>query len=71
MESDPAAWFKSAAATEVDVGRVEELLVMRTAARDSKDFAEADRIRDELAAMGVVIEDGPDGPQWRLAVADQ
>ena len=34
-------------------------------ARAAKRFAEADQIRDELAAEGVVIEDTPDGPRWR------
>ena len=46
--------------------RVDALLAERERARDSKDWARADEIRDEIASMGVVVEDGPDGPTWRL-----
>ena len=45
--------------------RVEGRLAEREAARERRDFAEADRIRDELAAEGIVIEDTPAGPRWR------
>ena len=43
---------------------VERLIAARTAARASKDWAESDRIRDALAAMGVTIKDGPQGTTW-------
>ena len=46
--------------------RVDAVLAERESARDSKDWARADEIRDEIASMGVVVEDGPDGPTWRL-----
>ena len=46
--------------------RVDALLAERESARDSKDWVRADEIRDEIASMGVVVEDGPDGPTWRL-----
>ena len=39
----------------------------RFAARQAKDFAEADRIRDELAALGVVLKDSKDGTTWEVA----
>jgi cysteinyl-tRNA synthetase len=45
---------------------VPALLEARQAARERKDFAESDRIRDALAAAGVVVEDTPDGPRWRI-----
>ena len=45
---------------------VPAMLAARQAARDRKDFAEADRIRDALAAAGLVIEDTATGPRWRL-----
>ncbi len=43
---------------------VERLIGERTAARAAKDWAESDRIRDALAAMGVAIKDGPQGTTW-------
>jgi cysteinyl-tRNA synthetase len=49
----------------IDAARVEDLLSQRQAARASKNFAEADRIRAVLTGMGVVIEDTPQGPKWR------
>ena len=45
--------------------RVDALVAQRQDARSGGDFAEADRIRDELAAEGISIEDTPDGPRWR------
>jgi len=45
---------------------VEKLLEDRSAARSSRDFAAADRIRDELGAAGIVIEDTPTGSHWSL-----
>ena len=39
----------------------------RNAARKAKDFKESDRIRDELAAMGVVLKDSKDGTTWEIA----
>ena len=44
---------------------VEELIRKRTAARDSRDFAEADRIRDELSERGILLEDSPGGTIWK------
>ncbi|HVW80889.1 MAG TPA: cysteine--tRNA ligase [Mycobacteriales bacterium] len=42
------------------------LLASRQAARERKDFAESDRIRDALAAAGIIVEDTADGPRWRV-----
>ncbi len=48
------------------VGKVlDTILQMRSQLRQEKNFALADRIRDELAASGVIIEDSPEGPKWR------
>ena len=56
----------------VDTARVDDLLGLRAAARARKDFKESDRIRDELAKMGVVVKDGKDASgnpvtTWELA----
>jgi cysteinyl-tRNA synthetase len=47
--------------------RVESLLAEREVARKSSDWGRADEIRNELVSIGVVVEDGSDGPTWRLA----
>ncbi len=54
-------------ASGVDADRVNALISDRTAARARKDFKESDRIRDELAAMGVAIKDSKDGTTWEIA----
>jgi cysteinyl-tRNA synthetase len=51
----------------IDPARVDALIAARTAARKAKNFAESDRIRDELAAMGVVLKDSKDGTTWEIA----
>ena len=53
--------------TLVDETAVQTLIDARAAARKAKNFAESDRIRDELAAMGVVLKDSKDGTTWELA----
>ena len=50
-----------------DEERIEERIAEREKARKAKDFGTADRIRDELAAEGVILEDGPAGTTWRRA----
>jgi cysteinyl-tRNA synthetase len=54
-------------ASGVDAKQVDGLIADRTAARARKDFGESDRIRDELAAMGVVIKDSKEGTTWEIA----
>jgi len=54
-------------ASGIDVNQIDSMISDRTAARARKDFKESDRIRDELAAMGVVIKDSKDGTTWEIA----
>ena len=66
---DPDAWLLSrrdgkAARIGLDIEKVEQLLVDRIAAREAKDWSEADRIRDDLSALGVGVQDGPTGSIW-------
>ena len=56
----------SDAAHEALDALVNERLAARQAARDARDFATADAVRDSLRAAGVLIEDTPDGPRWSL-----
>lgn len=50
----------------LDTAKVEALLVARTEARAAKDWAEADNLRDQLAALGVSVQDSGDGSIWTL-----
>lgn len=69
--SQPQAWLnRSAQEGLVDAGvsaeEIEGLIVERREARANRDFARADQIRDELAAKGVQLLDGPEGTTWKL-----
>jgi cysteinyl-tRNA synthetase len=55
------------AAAGIDAAQVEALIAARAAARAAKDFKESDRIRDELAGMGVVLKDSKEGTTWEVA----
>jgi cysteinyl-tRNA synthetase len=50
----------------VDPARINALVEARTRARAAKNFAESDRIRNELAAMGVLLKDSKDGTTWEI-----
>ncbi len=52
---------------KVDEATVAELIEKRSAAREARDFQESDRIRDELAKMGVVLKDTKNGTTWEIA----
>jgi cysteinyl-tRNA synthetase len=53
--------------TDLDERAVDALIAARNAARKEKNFKESDRIRDELAAMGVVLKDSKNGTTWEIA----
>ena len=62
LQQDPEDWARGDAS---EAERIDALVAGRVAARKAKDFAEADRIRKELAAEGIEIMDGPEGSTWR------
>ena len=67
LAQDPESWFKGE--SEAGEDTIEVLVAARSRARTARDFAEADRIRDELMKThNVVVEDRPDGSsEWRRA----
>ena len=65
LEQDPEAWFTQGGEADLNAETVEALIAERLAARANKDFAEADRIRDQLTEAGIVLEDGAGGTSWR------
>jgi len=54
-------WFQG----DGDSAKIEALIAERAAAKKNRDFATADRIRDELKAEGIILEDGAGGTTWR------
>ncbi|GMR20879.1 MAG: cysteine--tRNA ligase [Gammaproteobacteria bacterium] len=66
LERDPEVFLKTGIGEEgLSATEVEDLIAHRKQARADKDWAEADRLRDELQDKGIVIEDSADGTQWR------
>ena len=67
LQHDAEAWFRwtpanSSGPSEADI---ETAITARQAARKARDFKESDRIRDDLKAKGVILEDGPKGTTWK------
>lgn len=65
LQSEPKVWFKGGHPFEED--EINKAIEARKQARANKNFAEADRIRDELLAIGVVLDDSASGTTWRRA----
>ena len=74
LEHDPVAWLSSASeltagsestGPDLDDAAIDALIAARSAARAAREWAESDRIRDQLAAAGVILEDGAGGTRWR------
>lgn len=64
LQSDPDAFFQSGMQFSKD--EIEEMISKRMIARQNKNWAESDRIRDELKAKGIVIEDTANGATWKF-----
>ncbi|MCH8178486.1 MAG: cysteine--tRNA ligase [Proteobacteria bacterium] len=66
LQQAPKAYLQGGAASAggLDAAAIEALIAARTEAKKARNFAESDRIRDALAAQGVVLKDGPQGTSW-------
>ncbi|MBV9249122.1 MAG: cysteine--tRNA ligase [Acetobacteraceae bacterium] len=62
LSAEPSTWFRGEGE---DTGWIEQAIAERLSARNSRDYVRADAIRAELAAKGIVLEDGPKGTIWR------
>ncbi|MGB0224146.1 MULTISPECIES: cysteine--tRNA ligase [unclassified Marinobacterium] len=64
LQQNPKDFLQQGGAGEISGDEVEALIVERKEARANKDFARSDEIRDQLAAAGVILKDGPEGTTW-------
>ena len=65
LQQDPEKWFAGTTKDNLPPEDIEAMLNDRDTARANRDFAAADKIRDQLAAAGITIEDGAEGTRWR------
>jgi cysteinyl-tRNA synthetase len=64
LQSEPEAFFQSG--SNIDAEKIEQLINARQEARQSKNWAEADRIRAQLTTLRIAIEDGSNGTTWKI-----
>jgi len=67
LQQDPEAFFHADTGGELKADDIEALILARAEARKNRDFAEADRIRDDLLEKGVILDDAREGTTWRRA----
>ena len=69
LQRDPVSFLQAGPATTDGLGaaEIDAKVGARNTAKKTKNYAEADRIRDELKAAGIILEDGPGGTTWRRA----
>jgi cysteinyl-tRNA synthetase len=65
LASDPGQWFESDIGRDISAAEIDALIRERNAARFARDYEAADRIREQLAGLGIAIEDSADGTRWR------
>ncbi len=66
LQNDSEAFLKTSSHAEVDVNKIEALIQLREKARETKNWKEADRVRDELSKLNITIEDTSNGTTWRV-----
>ncbi|WP_415033213.1 cysteine--tRNA ligase [Azonexus sp.] len=68
LERSPQTYLQAGpGAGELDAAQIEAMIAARTEAKKARDFASADRLRDELKAAGVILDDSAQGTTWRRA----
>ena len=65
LNRNPESFLKAGNADSDELSKIEQLILARTEAKQAKNFLEADKIRQDLMAQGVILEDSPQGTTWR------
>ena len=66
LYNEPESWFKGEGSDD-EAAEIEKMIAARAEAKKNKNWAEADAIRDELKAKGIILEDSPTGTTWKRA----